>query len=437
MEAMERMEILKPLAAYRDTILKTGISLDRENVPKKPIKRLIRLFGDVPDERLDGKILYPLAEMLATAFFAILAGAQTWTDIASWASEKEKWLRRFLRLENGIPSHDTFRRVFGLVAPEFLQKATVTFLTDNMKLMKRAFQFPDEGYRQYCVDGKEARGTGRDPGPADAKIRNLQTLHVYDLSDGICLVSKAIDAKRNEIPAAQEALSAMQLKGVIVSFDAMNTQRETISAIARQKGDYVGALKGNQEGLFEEVQSYFTADRMRKIAGRQATFHMTKEKARNCIETRKFYLTRNVDWFYGIEQWENLRSFVCYVKTSENVRTGKTTSETRCYISSLTDVRLCADAIRGHWSVESYHWHLDVNFGEDANMTVDRSAFQNFSLMNKLALSLTKLAAPVLRASVRSTRKISGWDIDKMAKILCSFDEDILAEALGKVAAKQ
>jgi predicted transposase YbfD/YdcC len=307
-----------------------------------------------------------------------------------------------------------------------------------MKIIKRAFKIKTEGLRQYCVDGKEAKGTGRNPGLEKDKIRNLQTLHVYDLSDGICLISKAIDTKTNEIPTAQEVLRTMQLKNVVVSFDALNTQRDTISVIVNQKGDYIGALKGNQEGLFEEVDSYFTPKRLQQIRDKKETYYETKEKAHNCIETRRYYLTRNTDWFYDKDAWAKLRSFICYIKTSENVRTGKCTTEKRYYIASLTDVETCADGIRGHWSVENQlHWQLDSNFDEDDNMTVDRNAFQNFSLMNKLALSLTKLASKILKKSVRATRNITGWDIDSTIKIFCAFDEDILTQALMNVPVKK
>lgn len=430
--------IIKPLAVFSDTIKRTGISLLSEDIPRKPIKRLLKLFKMVEDVRLDRNTVYPLHEILMIAFFAILSGAKTWIDLEDFGNAKEKWLKRFMKLECGIPSHDTFRRVFSLIDPEHLQEATTKFLINNMKLIKRAFKISNDGLRQYCVDGKEAKGTGRNPGLEKDKIRNLQTLHIYDLSDGICLVSKAIDTKTNEIPTAQEVLKTMQLKDVVVSFDALNTQRETVAVIAEQKGDYIGALKGNQEGLFEEVESYFTPKRLQQIRDRKKTYYETKEKAHNCIETRQYYLTRNIDWFYDKDAWKKLKSFICYIKNSENIRTGKRTTEKRYYIASLTDVETCADGIRGHWSVENQlHWQLDCNFNEDDNMTVDRNAFQNFSLMNKLALSLTKLASKILKKSVRATRNITGWNIDTTIKIFCAFDEDILTQALMNVPVKK
>ena len=184
--------IIKPLAVFSEKIKSTELSLLGEDIPKKPIKRLLKLFKTIEDIRLERNTVYPLHEILMIAFFAILSGANTWTDLEEFGKAKKKWLRRFMTLDYGIPSHDTFRRVFALIDPEHLQEATTIFLIDNMKLIKRAFKINEDGLRQYCVDGKEAKGTGRNPGFEKDKIRNLQTLHIYDLSDGICLVSKEI-----------------------------------------------------------------------------------------------------------------------------------------------------------------------------------------------------------------------------------------------------
>jgi hypothetical protein len=175
--------IIKPIAVFSDTIRKADISLPSENIPKKPVKRLLKLFKAIEDTRLKRNTHYPLHEIIMIAFFAILSGSEAWTDIEDFGITKEKWLRRFMTLEHGIPSHDTFRRVFALINPEHLQNATTTFLIDNMKIIKRAFNINTERLRQYCVDGKEARGTGRNPGLEKYIIRNIQTLHVYDLSD--------------------------------------------------------------------------------------------------------------------------------------------------------------------------------------------------------------------------------------------------------------
>jgi len=406
-----------------------------EGVPKKPIRKLIRFFKTIEDARIQGKVSYPLPEVLMVAFLAVMAGAGTMVDIALFGSVNEKWLKENFGVKHGIPSHDTFRRVLSIIDPTQLQKATVSFLLDNIKLLKRAFNIED-GIKQYCLDGKTARGTGRLKG-SEREMRQLHTLHVYDRSDGICLVSREIGAKTNEIPVAQEILKLLDLKGSVVSFDALNTQRNTIAAVIEQKGDYVAALKGNQPELYQEVLSFFTPTLLNSIKAKETNYIEVREKSHNRIEVRKYYLSKNVSWLVQLQDWAKLKSLVYYSLHTENINTGKTTDEKYCYISSLTDLELCADVIRGHWSIENQlHWHLDVNFLEDSTEIIDRTAFQNFSLLNKMALSLLKLIAPILKNSVRTTKKHVGWNIDVLIQAFRILDEDILADAILNVKVK-
>jgi len=411
------------------------ISLPEGGVPRKPIRKLIRFFQTVEDARLQGKIHYPIHEILMVAFIAVMAGAGTIVDIEMFGKVHEKWLKKNFKVEHGIPSHDTFRRVLSIIRPVQLQHATVAFLLDNIKCMKRAFRM-EAGIKQYCLDGKTARGTGRLAG-FEREIKQMHTLHVYDRSDGICLVSQEVGEKTNEIPVAQEILRLLDLKGSVVSFDALNTQRDTIAAVVSQQGDYVAALKGNQHELYREITSFFTPSLLKRIEDGGKNYIEVREKSHNRIEVRKYYLSKNVSWLVQLSDWPGLKALVYYSVHTEDINTGKTTDEKYCYISSLTDAELCADVIRGHWSIENQlHWHLDVNFLEDSTQIIDRTAFQNFSLLNKMALSLFRLIAPVLKQSVRSSKKHVGWDIDVLTKTFRLLDEDILADAVLDVKTK-
>jgi len=250
-------------------------------------------------------------------------------------------------------------------------------------------------------------------------------------------VSKEVGDKTNEIPVAQEVLRLLDLKESVVSFDALNTQRDTIDAVVGQKGDYVAALKGNQRELYQEVVSFFTSSILKSIEAKKTNYIEIKEKKHNRIETRKYYLSKNVSWLLQLTDWPAMKALVYYSLHTQDVNTGKTTKEIYCYISSITDVELCADVIRGHWAVENQlHWHLDVNFLEDASEIIDRVAFQNFSLLNKMALSLFKLIAPIQKLSVRSMKKYVGWNIDALIKAFRVLDEDILADAILDVKTK-
>lgn len=425
-------KLCSSLLEYKDIVLSTGVIPGNYSPPKKTIRRFLRLFKQIDDQRIAGMVSYPLPEILLIAFLAILANASTWVEIEIFGNQKKKWINKFLKLENGIPSHDTFRRVFALVNPIQMELATVNFLMENMENIKKSLHIIDQGPRLICVDGKEEKGTGRKYGTEDA-IRNLQTLHVFDASSEICLFSRSIDKKTNEIPVAQEILKTLQLKGCIVSFDALHTQKETIRIIADQKGDYVGALKGNQGTLSQEASAYFTDEIKTKIRKDGKNYFESSEKAHGQVETRRFYIAKAIHFFNGYVEWLNLRHFVCYEKHTCNITTGEKTTETRYYITSLREVGVCAEAIRGHWSVENkLHWHLDYSFAEDNNTTMDKNAFNNFSILNKMALSLYKLAQPLMdNNSIKAIKKGFSWGIeDSLSLLLNSFDENVLKRTL-------
>lgn len=412
---------------YADVFSQAGIPANTKP-PKAVIRRFVRVFSSVEDRRVDSMTDYPLTEILLITFLAVLANASTWTEIAQFGEEKKRWLRKFLPLRHGIPSHDTFRRVFSLIDGDTLQKATVSFLVENMAALRRCAGVGDDGYRLVCVDGKEEKGTGRKYGTAEA-VRNLQTLHVYDATNSICLCSRPIDAKTNEIPVAQDVLRTLDLKRTIVTFDALHTQKETVAIIAGQKGDYVGGLKGNQSGLLEAVSSIFTKARKGQIKKKETDFYETSEKSHSQIETRRFY---RAPASCGKAEWAGLKSFICYEKYTCNVITGQEQTECRFYLSSLQDVTLIAQAIRGHWAVENnLHWHLDYSFSEDEQTTMDKQAFQNLSLINKLVLSLCKLAQPVMKNSIRTIRLRFSWNLeDNLSVLLNAFDSDTIKKCL-------
>lgn len=420
-------KINNTILEYRECLASSGIT-PGSRPPKAVLRRFVRLFRNVGDSRMDSMIDYPLVEILLITFLAVLANASTWTEIAYFGETKKRWLKKFIPLKNGVPSHDTFRRVFSLMDSDSLQEATVSFLMENMAAIRRSLGLPMDGYRLICVDGKEQRGTGRKYG-TDEVVRNLQTLHVYDATHSICLCSRPIDSKTNEIPVAQEALRGLSLKGCIVTFDALHTQKETIRIIAGQKGDYVGGLKGNQSGLLEAVSPRFTDAKKESLKKKGTDYYETIEKSHNQVERRRYY---RLPASCGKDEWEKLKSFVCYEKYTQDIVSGRETHEIRFYISSLSDTRLIAEAIRGHWSVENkLHWHLDYSFSEDSQTTMDKQAFQNLSLINKLVLSLCKMAQPAMTGSIRSIRLRFSWELeDQLSFLLNTFDDTAIRECL-------
>ena len=428
-----------PIIKIREIIKDVRFDARTGRTPQVVLKRIVSCFEDVSDSRSQGMIDYPLPYILLLSFLAVLSGAESWEDMHDFSVAYKTKLNGILPMYKkiAVPSHDTFRRVFGLVKPEELQEATSSFLVLEISQMKKVLGIEDNGLRHLGLDGKEQKGTGRKYG-TDEKVPNLQTLHCYDISNGICLYSIPIDTKTNEIPVVQKLLGTMQLKNCIVTFDAMNTQKETVAIIIAGNGHYVGGLKGNQTLFHEEVAQFFSEAELIQIKKKGKDFRTYTEKAHNRIETRSYYLTTDIKWFADLSKWAGLKSFICYEIETEDLVTGKRTKERRYYIASTTDIELCADAIRSHWGIENQlHWHLDTTFSEDDNTTMDKNAFNNLSIMNKMALSLLKLIQPVHKAGLKRIRKRFGWDfIDYFTQLLSLLDEEQIAQALLSAGVK-
>ena len=250
----------------REVIKDIRLDAREGKVPRVVLKRIVSCMETVGDGRSQGMITYPLVYILLLSFLAVLSGAETWVDMQTFAESYKTKLNGILPAfkKIDIPSHDTFRRVFGIIKPEELQRATALFLVQEINQLKKALGITDTGYQQYCIDGKEQKGTGRKYG-TDQKIPNLQTFHCYNVTNAICMTSIPIDEKTNEIPVAQKMLADMQLKNCIVTFDAMNTQRNTVKVITEGKGHYVGGLKGNHQLFHEEVKLLFSEEELARI----------------------------------------------------------------------------------------------------------------------------------------------------------------------------
>jgi predicted transposase YbfD/YdcC len=434
-------KIARPLLEFADAIKSKGIECDEDLSPSnKVVKRFLRLAKQVPDARVQGMIEYPLKEILLTAFFAVLSGAETWTQMAQFGRARGAWLRSFLKFRNGTPSHDTFRRVFSLVSPDVLQRLIADFLMDNLNRIKASLGIEAKGANLISVDGKQANGTGRRSGK-DGPSPNFQTLNVYDASSCICITMKGIDGKESEIKAAQAALALVDVRGAVVTCDALNTQKATVAAIAGKGkgGDYVAALKKNHHAFYEEVESYFTFERKREIRKSGAGFVQSLDKAHSKVEKRRFYVTDDVKWFQGRGDWAKLRAFVCYEKTMYDTQTRTDSVEIRYFIASTADAGLCAEAIRGHWAVENaLHWHLDASFADDADMTTDRNAYLNFSAMRRMALAICKISQSFMGCSVKSMRWMIGLEHKQvLGKILGTLDDGFLERALRSANEKK
>ena len=434
-------KISNTLIEFADVIKENGIECNESLAPSnRLVKRFIRLAKQVPDSRMQGMISYPLKEILLVAFFAVLSGAEQWTQLEQFGRAREKWLRSFLKYKNGVPSHDTFRRVFSLIPTDILQTLIVDFLIDNIARIKVSLGIEDKSVRLLNIDGKQSNGTGR-KSSNDGSFPNFQTLNIFDASNCICISMKNISSKTNEIPAAQAALEFINVKGAVVTCDAMNTQKTTMAAIAdrRNGGDYVAALKKNHQLFYDEVESYFSIEKKKEIKRNNVGFVTSLDKAHSKVERRNFYVSDDIKWFHGKADWTKLRAFICYEKLMYDTQTGLDTCELRYFISSVTDAELCAEAIRGHWAIENVlHWHLDASFADDADMTTDKNAYYNFTAMRRMALTLCKISQSFMKCSIKNMRWLIGLEYkQELGKILGTLDETFLEQSLRSANLKK
>ena len=383
-------------------------------------RHMLAMFSTAADQRQAWKVRYPLNEVLLLVFFAVMCGANTWVQMQRLGNAKLRWLRRFSPFAEGIPSHDTIRYVMGLVDPAELQELIVTFLVENTCAAGRSLGV-EEPTRQYAVDGKAERGTGRRyKHSEEGELRDIQTLHVWDTSSNICLWSEPIDKKTNEIPVAQRWLADERndIKGAIISADALHTQVRTAEIIVSRGADYVLGPEGNQSTLRDSCEDHFADPKFPQRTGRlKADYLMVTEKAHGQLEVRETFRCDPVAGEFP--RWEGLRSLVCQVKTvTPTAKGAEERVETRYYISSLTDVGEIATAIRRHWICESSHWLLDAAFRQDEDQNTDGNRFENRAMLNKLCLGLARLmqAHPYYarrRASVATIRKMIGWETEE------------------------
>lgn len=364
---------------------------------------LIDHFSVLPDPRILLKTRHKLIDIVAMALCAVLAGADDWVEIAAYAKAKEAWFKDFLEMPAGIPSHDTFGRVFALLDPDAFGKCYVDWVRALIKI-------PDD---LVAVDGKTLRRShDRSNGKSAIHMVNAWAVH-----HGLVLGQVKTDAKSNEITAIPELLRLLDLKGSVVSVDAMGCQKEIAKQIVEQQADYVFSLKGNQGNLHKEVELLFQDAKKNEFKDLPHDSFTTVDGEHGRIETRRYTTVADVDWFEEKDKWAKLTSFGMI--ESEREIDGQITLETRYFISSLpSDAKRFAASARGHWAVEnSLHWSLDIAFREDDSRVRCGHAAANLATIRRLALSLIK-QDPHRKIGIKASRKRAGWDMDYIKRLL-------------------
>lgn len=359
-------------------------------------------FGDITDPRIARCKKHLLCDIIGIALCSMIGGAEGFEDMEEYAKEKEAFLRTFLELPNGIPSHDTINRVFQVISP-------VEFAGCLVKWGKALVGFLKG--KQVCLDGKTLRGAGNGRG----KNAGLVLLSAWVSGQGLTLAQSQVEEKTNEITVLPEVLKSLDLEGCLVSVDAMGCQKEIASQIVRQKGDYLLALKGNQGELHEQVRDFM--QRFKNTDQVACAQHTDIGHGR--IETRRCYLSGELSWIENAPQWPSLKTLLM-VESSREFKnsTKKTETETRYYISSRRATpEEMAQAVRNHWGIENQlHWYLDVAFNEDFCRARSGHAAQNLSTLRKIILQLL-LKAPS-KASVKRKRLKAAWNDDFLLKLI-------------------
>lgn len=422
------------LEALHSIFEENGISPDTIELNDFLIQDIKKLAEAVPDYRHPSYTRHLLGDIIMIVFFAVLGNADEWGEIESFAKRKEKWLRKYLELPFGIPTDDTYRVVMGNINTEHFYQVTVQRLLHTIEKIVLLSGKEEDIYEKsiVSVDGKESRGSKRKPGER-GEVKALQTLNVYSNDCGICLAQRFIGEKTNEIPAAQELLRLMDLRDTIVTADAMNCQKETASAIASGKGDYVLALKGNQQLFYEEVRVYFEEGVLEKLKGKEGCYKKTVEPEHGGIAVREYYITEDTGWYSEREKWKKLKSFGMVHKVLKKAD-GTKEEEYRYYICSIgEDADEFERASRGHWGVEvKLHWHLDFTFRDDKNTSMGKTSAKNLQIMKKIALAILGLVKESYRISMKRIRYELSLDYEnEIERMLSMLNMESVEKALN------
>jgi predicted transposase YbfD/YdcC len=373
------------------------------------LEALITAFARIKDPRCDWKVEHKLLDILVIAVCAVLAQAGSFEDIVLYGRCKRDWLRRFLELPGGIPSHDTFRRVLMLVDPARFERCFLDWV-------RAVFRPEADGPRQIAIDGKTVRRSfdrqnGRSP---------LHLVSAFAVEQGLVLAQRAVGTKQGELTALPELLDGLDLRGCLVSLDALACRPEIAGQITARGGDYLLALKGNQKKAHAAVKDWFTANAFTRGATLRPCFDAFDESHGRLVRRRVFARTE-LEPFVALRPWPGLATVLAVETIRSRNGSGKVTAEIRYHLSSsrLPPERL-AVAIRAHGSIENgLHWVLDVGFNEDMSRVRERTAARNLALLRKIALNLAR-ADTTLKASLKGKRKSAAWHDRFMATLIAA-----------------
>ena len=407
------------LQEIHEVFSKYGIDVI-ENIEIDALIELRNTLDSLEDKRFEPYVEHLLSDIVMIAIIGVMANADEWCEIADFAELKQEWFSTFLRLPNGIPSHDTIQRVISSLDSTVLYSLCLQFLMERMNRIHAVLYKPET--TEYTVDiiaidGKTSKGSKRSKADREA-VKSMHTVSAYSTENGMCLSQISVEEKTNEIPAVQDLIDMTEIRNCVLTWDALNTQKDTVSAVIRKKGDYVGALKGNHSNFYEDVKLYFDRESAEIM---QMSEHYTKtvDKEQSAIVTREYLLTQDIDWLSNKKDWAGLKSIGLVRKTVEK-QNGETNTEERYYIASIKDIDLYAKSVRSHWRVEnSLHWQLDYTFKDDRNTTMEQNGAKNLQIIKKVVLAILSLVKPIFDGkSLKGIRFITALSFEKYIEII-------------------
>lgn len=368
---------------------------------------VIQHFQQLEDPRVDRTKRHSLMAIITIAIFAVLAGADGFVAIETYGKAKQTWLEKFLDLPNGIPSHDTFARVLGALEPGELQASFLSWVSSISEKLS---------IELIHIDGKTANGSY----DREGKLKALHSVSAWSSEHGLVLGQQKVDGKSNEITAVPLLLRLLNLKGAVVTLDAMGTQTAIAAQIKQAGGEYVLALKANQGKLNQQVKAWFEQAQANGFSGIEYSYQETVETGHHRLETRQVWAVdvSQLPPLHRQSQWLGLTTVVMVKRTRQLWK--QTTTEVCWYISSLAASSARHNqVIRCHWSIEnSLHWVLDVTFNEDASRIRKGNAPENLGLLRRLSVNLLKREPSKL--SLLMKRYKAGMDNDFLLKILAA-----------------
>lgn len=362
-------------------------------------------FVPMKDPRVKKKTRHKLIDIITISICAAICGADDWVSVEAYGKAKYDWLKTFLELPNGIPSHDTFGNVFSVLSSTEFEECFLSWI--QSVCVVTAGQI-------IAIDGKKLRRS-------HDKSSNKSAIHMVSAwasKNMVTLGQVKTDEKSNEITAIPELLNLLEIRGCIVTIDAMGCQKKIVNKIVTdKKADYVIALKGNQGNLHDDVKLFFEGALKDNFDGIDFNFHKTVDGDHGRIETREYYIVSDIDWLDSKKAWNNLNTIGMVI--SERDTGNKVSKEARYFICSIPkDAKLFAKSVREHWGIENkVHWVLDISFREDESRMRKGDSAANFSIVRHIALNMLRHEKSV-KLGIKNKRLNAAWDNEYLLNVL-------------------